>query len=167
MNEVVVKDNIKIEDMIYEVRGKKVMLDSDVAIQASFKIVDTFSNEIFFEGQIYDAHSLLLDIFNSSKNGIVIVDNYISKELLHVLSKTSRNITIYTKNVDNNLVDKYQIQYNNLIIKINNSFHDRFLIIDNKYLYHCGASFKDLGKKCFAINKIDNDSILKNLLKRL
>jgi len=167
MNEVVVKDNIKIEDMIYEVRGKQVMLDSDVAIQASFKIVDTFSNEIFFEGQIYDAHSLLLDIFNSSKNGIVIVDNYISKELLHVLSKTSRNITIYTKNVDNNLVDKYQIQYNNLIIKINNSFHDRFLIIDNKYLYHCGASFKDLGKKCFAINKIDNDSILKNLLKRL
>ncbi len=134
-------------------------------LQDTFSKFDTFSNELFFEGQIYDAHSLLLDIFNSSKKSIIIIiDNYISKELLDVLSKTNKEVTIHTKNVDNNLINKYQSQYNNITIKINNSFHDRFIIIDNKTLYHCGASFKDLGKKCFAINKIDNTQITKDLL---
>ncbi|MGN1342602.1 MAG: hypothetical protein ACI4VL_05200, partial [Bacilli bacterium] len=71
---------------------------------------------------------------------------------------------IYTKNIDNNLINKYNSQCHNVTIKINNSFHDRFIIIDNKVLYHCGASFKDLGKKCFAINKIDDKEILYNIL---
>lgn len=62
-------------------------------------------------------------------------------------------ISIITKNVDKDTLEKYNKQYNNIKIKISNEFHDRFIIIDNKILYHFGASFKDLGKKCFAINK--------------
>ena len=122
---------------------------------------------MFFEGQIYDAHSLLLDIFNTSKKSIVIIDNYTSKELLDVLSKTNKEIIIYTKSIDNNLINKYQCQYNNVIIKITNKFHDRFIIIDNTTLYHCGASFKDIGKKCFAISKIEDKTILKELKSKL
>ena len=133
-------------------------------LKETFTNFKTFSNEIFFEGQIYDAYSLLLDIFNSSNKSIVIIDNYISKSLLDVLSKTNKKITIYTKNIDNNLINKYNSQYHNVTIKINNSFHDRFIIIDNKILYHCGASFKDLGKKCFAINKIEDKEILCSIL---
>ena len=133
-------------------------------LKETFTNFKTFSNEIFFEGQIYDAYSLLLDIFNSSNKSIVIIDNYISKSLLDVLSKTNKKITIYTKNIDNNLINKYNSQYHNVTIKINNSFHDRFIIIDNKILYHCGASFKDLGKKCFAINKIEDKEILYSIL---
>ena len=136
-------------------------------LKETFTNFKTFSNEIFFEGQIYDAYSLLLDIFNSSNKSIVIIDNYISKSLLDVLSKTNKKITIYTKNIDNNLINKYNSQYHNVTIKINNSFHDRFIIIDNKILYHCGASFKDLGKKCFAINKINNINILNDLINSL
>ena len=136
-------------------------------MQDAFSKFDTFSNELFFEGQIYDAHSLLLDIFSTSKKSIVIIDNYISKELLDVLSKTNKEVTIHTKNIDNTLINKYQSQYNNITIKINNSFHDRFIIIDNTILYHCGASFKDLGKKCLAINKMDNIKITKGLLNTL
>ena len=136
-------------------------------LKETFTNFKTFSNEIFFEGQIYDAYSLLLDIFNSSNKSIVIIDNYISKSLLDVLSKTNKKITIYTKNIDNNLINKYNSQYHNVTIKINNSFHDRFIIIDNKILYHCGASFKDLGKKCFAINKINNINILNDLINKL
>jgi len=136
-------------------------------LEITFSKFDTFSNELFFEGQIYDAHSLLLDIFNISKKSIVIIDNYISKGLLDVLSKTNKEITIHTKNIDNNLINKYQSQYNNITIKTNNSFHDRFIIIDNNVLYHCGASFKDLGKKCFAINKIEGINILKELESKL
>ena len=62
------------------------------------------------------------------------------------------------------LIKKYQSQYNNVTLIENNSFHDRFIIIDNKYLYHSGASFKELGKKCFAINKIENKEWLENLI---
>ena len=131
---------------------------------ANFK---TFSNEIFFDGQIYDAYSLLLDIFTTSNKNIIIIDNYISKSLLDVLSKTNKKITIYTKNIDNNLINKYNSQYHNVNIKINNSFHDRFIIIDNKVLYHSGASFKDLGKKCFAINKINNIDMVNDLINKL
>ena len=137
------------------------------ALESTFSKFDTFSNELFFEGQIYDAQSLLLDIFNTSKKSIVIIDNYISKELLDVLSKTNNQVTIHTKNIDTNLINKYQSQYNNITIKINKSFHDRFIIIDNITLYHCGASFKDLGKKCFAINKIDNIEMIKEIYNKL
>lgn len=136
-------------------------------LETAFSKFDTFSNELFFEGQIYDAHSLLLDIFNSSKKSIVIIDNYLSKELLDVLAKTNKQIIIHTKNIDNNIINKYQNQYHNIIIKINKSFHDRFIIVDNLSLYHCGASFKDLGKKCFCISKIDNIEIIQDINKRL
>lgn len=136
-------------------------------LQNTFSKFDKFSNEIFFEGQIWDAHSLLLDIFNTSKKSIVIIDNYISKELLDVLCKTNKQITVYTKNIDKNMINKYQGQYSNLIVKINTTFHDRFIIIDDNILYHCGASFKDLGKKCFAISKIDNKIILHDLKNKI
>ena len=143
-------------------------LDERVSLlETTFSKFDTFSNELFFEGQIYDAHSLLLDIFNTSKKSIVIIDNYISKELLDVLSKIDKKIIIYTRNIDEILIKKYQSQYNNITIKINKGFHDRFIIIDNHTLYHCGASFKDLGKKCFAINRIDNTKMIDDINSRL
>ena len=147
-----------VNNMVFELDERVSLLEN------TFSKFDTFSNEIFFEGQIYDAYSLLIDIFNTSKESIIIIDNYISKELLDILSKTERKVTIYTKVIDNNLINKYNSQYHNVTIKINNSFHDRFIIIDNKVLYHCGASFKDLCKKCFAINKIEGKEILCNIL---
>ena len=148
----------------------KMVLKHDEEIQLiknTFSKFDTFSNEIFFEGQIYDACSLLLDIFNTSERSIIIIDNYMSKELLDVLSKTNKEVTIYSKNMDNTLINKYKSQYNNLTINNNDSFHDRFIIIDGITLYHCGASFKDLGKKCFAINKIESIEMIKEIKSKL
>ena len=136
-------------------------------LQNTFSKFDTFSNELFFDGQIWDSHSLLLDIFNSSKKSIVMIDNYISKELLDVVCKTNKDIIIYTKNIDKSMISKYQSQYHNLTIKVNNSFHDRFIIIDDNKLYHCGASFKDLGKKCFAISKFDDIKFLNELKNKI
>ena len=135
-------------------------------LQKSFKKFEEKQkvNEIFFNGQIYDAYSLLLDIFDSSKDTIIVIDNYVDKKLFDLLSKTDKKIKVYTSNIDNELINKYQKQYNNVTIIKNDNFHDRFIIIDNKTLYHSGASFKDLGKKCFAINKIEDENILQNLL---
>ena len=74
---------------------------------------------------------------------------------------------IKIENIDNISKEKYEKQYSNIEIINTNIFHDRFIIIDNKVLYHSGASFKDLGKKCFAITKIVEDNILEELLNKL
>ena len=124
-------------------------------------------NSIFFEGQIFDAYSLLLDILNKSNNEIIIIDNYAGKELLDILKNINKEITIISKNITDKLKTKYLNQYKNVKFIDNDSFHDRFIIIDKKILYHCGSSFKDLGKKCFAINKIEDIDILNNLLKEI
>ena len=125
---------------------------------------NTFSNEIFYEGQIFDAYYLLLKIFDSSKKSIIIIDNFADKELFKLLSKTDKKITVYSKNINNDLVKKYKKQYSNVTLIENDSFHDRFIIVDEESLYHCGASFKDLGTKSFAINRLDNKEEVNNLL---
>ena len=286
MNKIVVSDNIKIENMIYEIRGKNVMLDSDLAmlfgyetkqlnrqvlrninrfpenycfqitdteyislrcqngtlkngrgehqkylpyvfteygitmlagilkselaIKMSLRIVDIFitmknyintslieqkyfneltikntedikllqesfdklntkesNNHIFYEGQIYDAYSLLIDILSKVKKEIIIIDNYAGKKLFDIIKNIDVKVKIYTENIDNISKEKYEKQYNNLEIINTNIFHDRFIIIDNKVLYHSGASFKDLGKKCFAITKMEDNNILKELLNKI
>ena len=108
-----------------------------------------------------------MEIFNKSKEEIIIIDNYADKELLDIVSKTNKKIIIISSNMDNNLIKKYQKQYDNLKVINNKTFHDRFIIIDKKILYHCGSSFKDLGKKCFSINLIEDTNILNNLLVEL
>ena len=125
------------------------------------------NNHIFFEGQIYDAYSLMLKIFDKSKNSIIIIDNYIDKNILDILSKTNRKVTLVTNKYNNIDYEKYKEQYNNVTLVVNNSFHDRFIILDKEVLYHSGASFKDLGKRCFAITKIKSKEILDSLLDKL
>ena len=125
------------------------------------------ANEIFFDGQIYDAYSLLLDILKSAKKEIIIIDNYASKELLDILKEIGVNIIIYSANMNETLIKKYKSQYDNVELMFNNKFHDRFIIIDKKNIYHCGSSFKDLGKKCFAINKIESITILNDVLNEI
>lgn len=127
----------------------------------------TKRNSIFFEGQIYDAYSLLIDILNTSRNEIIIIDNYAGKELLDILKDINKNITIISKNISDELEKKYLSQYQNIKFMHSDSFHDRFIIIDDQILYHCGSSFKDLGKKCFAISKIEDKNILNNLVKEI
>ena len=138
-------------------------------LQESFKEFDKKRdlNDMFFEGQFYDAYSLLIDILNTASKNVIIIDNYIDKKFLDICSKIKVNIIIYTKEIDKETLEKYNKQYNNVKVKFSNKYHDRFIILDYKTLYHCGASFKDLGKKCFCISKIENESILKELLKTI
>jgi hypothetical protein len=275
MNEIVDKDVINIENMIYEIYGKEVMLDSDLAklynvetkrvneavnrnkekfpsriswitndkevdvlwsqnatanissksrtnprvfteqgvymlatilkskeaIQTSIRIMDTFvkmrhyinynknilprrfllleekvdhntkridelfdkfnpkeitKDSIFFKGDIYDAYSVLLEIFNLAKDEIIIIDNYVGKVLLDELRSIDKDIIIISSNMNANLRKKYLKQYNNIKFIKNDSYHDRFIIIDRKIVFHSGASFKDLGRKCFGIHEIEN-----------
>ena len=138
-------------------------------LQESFNKLNTkeSNNHIFYEGQIYDAYSLLIDILSKAKKEIIIIDNYAGKKLFDIIKNINVKVKIYTENIDNISKEKYEKQYSNLSIFTTDIFHDRFIIIDNKTLYHSGASFKDLGKKCFAITKIDDTKITKDLLERL
>ena len=136
-------------------------------LQESFNKLEIKNDDLFFEGQIYDAYSLMINILNTSKTSITIIDNYLDKTLLDILSKTNKDVLIITNQYNNNDYIKYQKQYSNVTLKINNKIHDRFIIIDNKTLYHCGASFKDLGNKCFAITKVVDDKWLKEINKNI
>ena len=127
-------------------------------------------NHIFYEGQIYDAYSLLIDIFKDAKEEIIIVDNYADKSILDMITNLNVKVTIVTrkfnllKDID---IKKYNNQYHNLKVTYSDKFHDRFVIIDKKVLYHSGASFKDLGNKCFAINKIEDKEYLEIIIRNI
>ena len=126
---------------------------------------ENFKQKVFFQGQIYDAYSLIIDIIKRAKNKIVIIDNYIDDSILKMLSKKNKNVevVIFTSNKSNISsldIEKFNQEYPILKISKTNKFHDRFILIDNKELYHCGASIKDLGKKCFAINRIEDKEII-------
>ncbi len=151
------------------VSSKEILLNHENRLLKLETTFDRFKekekiNKIFFEGELYDAYSLLLDILGQAKQEIIIIDNYAGKELLDILKKLDKKIVIVSKNIDETLKKKYESQYNNITFINNNSFHDRFIILDRNKLYSCGASFKDLGKKCFAINEFDAEGYLKGLL---
>lgn len=129
-----------INNLVYEHDNEiKRLKESFEKLQEKTKL-----NTIFFEGQIYDAYSLLLDILKSANTEIIIIDNYAGKELLDILKEVNVNITIYSSNLNDTLIKKYKSQYDNVKLIYNNTFHDRFIIVDNTTLYHCGSSFKDL-----------------------
>ena len=148
----------------------KMLINHENRISLIENTFDSFkdkNNHIFYEGQIYDAYSLMMKIFEKALSSIIIIDNYIDKNILDILSKTNRKVTLVTNKYNNIDYEKYKEQYDNVTLVVNNSFHDRFIILDKKVLYHFGASFKDLGKKCFAITKIESKELLDSLLDKL
>ena len=127
-----------------------------------------FKQKILFNGQIYDAYSLIIDIIKRAKNKILIIDNYIDDSILEMLQKKNKDVEVVILTIQNNSltkldVQKFNKQYPTLKIAYTNKFHDRFIVVDNNELYHCGASLKDLGKKCFAISKIEDAEYIKKL----
>ncbi|NOX14491.1 MAG: ORF6N domain-containing protein [Epsilonproteobacteria bacterium] len=116
---------------------------------------------IFYDGQIFDAHIFVNDLIKSAKKSLILIDNYIDETVLTLLSKNQNiDITLYTKTISKQLkldIKKYNTQYKKIVVKKFNLPHDRFLIIDEKEIYHFGTSLKDLDKKWFAFLKMDTD----------
>ena len=138
-------------------------------IEESFKRFEENKviNEIYFNGQIFDAYSKIYEILNKTKQELIIIDAYADNTLLDIVKRINAKVTIITKY--NNLltkqdIKKYNEQYNNLTIIFNNSFHDRYFIIDNKDVYHCGTSINRIGYKTFSINIINDDNVKRALI---
>ena len=119
------------------------------------QLEENIKQRIFFDGQIYDAYSL-------------IIDNYIDDSVLEMLAKKKNNVEVVIltsdkSNIQNIDIQKFNREYPILKVAKTNKFHDRFIILDNKEMYHLGASIKDLGKKCFGINKIEDMEIIEKI----
>ena len=119
---------------------------------------------IFYDGQVYDAYLFVSELIKSAKESIVLIDNYCDESVLTLLSKREADVkaTIYTKNLTKQLqldLQKYNAQYQKIELKKFDSSHDKFLILDEKDVYHIGASLKDLGKKWFAFSKFEMDAL--------
>lgn len=127
---------------------------------------------IFFDGQIYDAYQFVIQLIQEAERSILLIDNYIDQSVLSMLTKKQKgvNVTLVTtlntsiKNID---LEKFNKQYPLINLKTNSAFHDRFLLLDSNKLYHIGASMKDLGKKCFAFSKMDDATLIRVLLEKI
>jgi hypothetical protein len=133
---------------------------------------ETPKEKIFFDGQIYDAYSFIIHLIEKAKTDIVLIDNYLDKSVLDMLSKKQNNvrvrlITNSKTKLQKTDIQKFNQQYPLLSLDYSDRIHDRFLLIDQSELYHIGASLKDLGKKMFAFSLMEDKELITNLLKRL
>ena len=134
-----------------------------------FQLEENIKQRIFFDGQIYDAYKLIVDIIKKSNKKILIIDNYIDDTVLKMLAKKKKNVEVVIltsdkSNIETLDIKKFNKEYPTLKVAKTNKFHDRFIVIDNKEMYHLGASIKDVGKKCFGINKIEDKQIIEKIV---
>lgn len=128
--------------------------------------------KIFFDGQIYDAFSLITSIIQKAQKEIILIDGYVDVDTLNILAKKHDGVgvKIYTyasAQLTHRDAANFNAQYPILEVKRTQVFHDRFIILDGKIAYHIGASIKDAGKKCFGISLIDDPGVVGDLLNRL
>ncbi len=119
---------------------------------------------IFFDGQVFDAYTFVSDLIRKAEKSIILIDNYVDDSVLTLLSKRNKQVeaTIYTQQISKQLqldLKKHNTQYPEIKVKRLNKAHDRFLILDQKELYHIGTSLKDLGEKWFAFSKMNAESM--------
>lgn len=143
------------------------MLEHDKNIKLLQESFDKLSekrkaSEIYFNGQMFDAYSRIINIFNDSKEELIIVDSYADIKLLDIIKKLDVKVIIITKKnnfITEKEIEIYNKQYNNLKVIYNNTFHDRYFIIDNKKVYHCGTSVNRIGYKTFSINLLSDKDV--------
>ena len=144
-------------------RIEKKILEHDQKFDLLIKTSLPPNEGIFYDGQIFDAWKFTADLVKSAQNSIVLIYNFIDESVLHLLSKRNIGVktTIFTSKISKQLqldIEKFNAQYDPIYVKVFTKSHDRFLIIDNKTVYHIGASLKDLAKKWFAFSKINLDA---------
>ena len=150
-------------------------LETDKKLEEVFDYIATtkeVKQKIFFNGQIYDAFSLMVELVEKAEKELILIDNYVDVNTLNILSKKRKQVDVMIVtsgkgNLTKKDVTKFNSQYPKLTVKINEDFHDRFIIIDRTEVYHIGASIKDAGKKSFGITKLDVEDLTKSLLAKV
>ena len=142
------------------------LLEHDEKFNYLFSKFDT-KEQLFLEGQTYSSYREILKILKKKKKDIIIVNEYADITFLDLIRKLKCNITLITRNsnrLSNIEIEKYNKEYNNLTVIRNNSFHDRFFIIDKTNIYLSGSSINSAGNKTFMIIKIEKESVKNTIL---
>ena len=163
----------KVSDL--ELKQLEYQKNTDEKFDKVFRYIENHAEseqKIFFDGQIYDAFSLITSIIRKAQKEIILIDGYVDVDTLNILAKKNAgvDVKIYTyasAQLTNRDAAKFNAQYPTLTVKKTQVFHDRFIILDGGTAYHIGASIKDAGKKCFAISLIDDPGVVTDLLNRL
>ena len=159
INNLVLEDNEKIKENTNDIKLLQQAFDS-------FK-TDSDVNEIYFDGKIYDAYSKIIDIFNEAKNELIIIDRYTDKSLLDMIKNLKCKVILITsKNTKLTKLDikKYNETYDNLSIYYNDTYHDRYFIIDKDKVYHSGNSVNHIGYRKSSINILKDEKIKKTII---
>ena len=161
-------DNKDIYKSLTNINNK--LIEHDEKLDYIFSKFDK-KEQIFLEGMVYDSYSIVIDIFKLATTELIVIDSYVNKTLLDLIRNIKINIILITKDsqrLSDIEINKYNKQYNNLKVIRDNSFHDRYFIVDRKEIYHSGTSINNLGNKTFMINKLEDecvkDIILNNVL---
>ena len=172
-----IASNAAIFDQISHIELKQLeyQKQTDERFDKVFAYIDEHSEphqKLFFDGQLYDAHSFLVNLIKKAKKDIKLVDGYVSNDTLDMLAYKAKgvHVTIYTypsAPIKNGDISTFQAQYPTLDVKRTKLFHDRFLILDDQTVYHIGASLKDAGAKSFALSLFEEEVEVKSLLNRL
>ena len=165
--------NAQVFQRIEMVEKRQIATETKVdAILERLDASETPVRGVFYDGQLWDARALVLKLIHSAKRSLILIDNWATAATLDLFTKKRKGVkvTIFTsehydkKHVSNHKISDADIatfnaQYQRLAVRFTENFHDRFLIVDDKELYLIGASLKDLGKKCFALAKLDPSEI--------
>ena len=128
------------------------------------------NNQIYYDGEEYDAYSKILDIFNNAKKELIIIDAYADKSMLDIIRNVKCKVILIVKTkslLKKNEIEKYNKQYDNLRIIYNDTYHDRYFIIDQNKIYHCGTSVNHIGSKTFSINILDDKELTNKFLNKI
>ncbi len=166
-----IANNAFLLDRVSKIELKQ--LEADKKFEQIFEYISDHKEQnqkLFFDGQIYDAFTLLTDLIQKATKEIILIDGYVDVKTLNLLAKKQPgvNVTIYTHTntkLTNSDITTFNAQYPQLAVKFTKLFHDRFLILDRKKVYHIGASLKDAGKTCFAVSLFEDGR--KELLQKL
>ena len=150
-------------------------LETDKKLEKIFNYIATnteVKQNIFFDGQIYDAFSFIVGLVKKAKKEIILIDNYVDVNTLNILCKKNKGVDVVITtagkgNLSTKDITKFNAQYPKLSVKTNTDFHDRFLIVDKTEVYHIGASIKDAGKKSFGITRIEDKDLINSLLNKV
>lgn len=150
-------------------------LETDKKLEEVFEYIGTnteVKQNIFFDGQIYDAFSFIVGLVQNAKEEIILIDNYVDINTLNILCKKNQSVDVVIATAGKGKlsakdINKFNSQYPKLSIKTTTDFHDRFLIMDKTEVYHIGASLKDAGKKTFGITKIEENDLIKSLINKV
>ncbi len=150
-------------------------LETDKKLEEVFNYIATnteVKQNVFFDGQIYDAFSFIVELVKKAKKEIILIDNYVDVNTLNILCKKNQGVdaviaTAGKGNLSTKDITKFNAQYPELSVKTTTDFHDRFLIIDKIEVYHIGASIKDAGKKSFGITKIEDEDLVNSLVNKV